>query len=249
MQMTNIVAIIEARMGSERLPGKTLMDVSGKPLIERVIDRIKLAKSVTNIVVATSVNEGDDPIADFCKEKKINFYKGSEDDVLDRVYKAAKEFNADIVAQMGADCPFYDGELIDLLVNKMTEGGYDYASNDMKLTFPEGVYAHLIKMSALEVSAKEAKDKDEREDTPRFIWNNPERFKMYTFEASSDDPLNRPDIRLTVDYKEDMELTRKIYDKFARTKPKFSTKELINFLDKNPELKNINKKVQQKKVR
>ena len=134
-----VVAIIEARMGSTRLPFKTLMDVAGKTLLERVVDRLKKAKSVDEVIVATSTSVADGQIEELCRIKNIPFFRGSENDVLGRVYEAALQFRADIVVQCGADCPFYDPDLVDLLVYSLALGGYAYAANDMELTFPEGI--------------------------------------------------------------------------------------------------------------
>ncbi|MBF0557348.1 MAG: glycosyltransferase family protein [Nitrospirae bacterium] len=229
------VAIIEARMGSTRLPKKTLMDVAGATLLERVVERIGLARTVNETVVATSVNPGDDAIYELCYKKGIQCFRGSEDDVLGRVYEAARKHGADIILQCGADCPFYDPELIDLLAAILKWGGYSYAANDMKLTFPEGIDAHVVRFDALEASAKEAKDVQEREDTPRFIWNHPGRFPIFNLEALPGSKLNRPEIRLTVDYKEDMELAKFIYEKLYPVSPGFTAHELIDFLDGHPD--------------
>jgi len=236
----NVAAIIEARMGSSRLPQKTLMDVMGATLLERVIERIRLAQSVEEIIVATSTNDADDPIVSLCGQIAIPSFRGSEEDVLGRVYEAAKFFCADIIVQLGADCPFYDPELIDLLVSVIKWGGYAYAANDMKLTFPEGVDAHVVRYEALEASALEARSMKEREDTPRFIWNHPERFPIFNLEAVSGSALNRPEIRLTVDYEEDLHLTKKIYEKLYPANPRFSTFDLIQFLNTHPDLMRIN---------
>lgn len=239
-----VVAIVEARMGSTRLPKKTLMDVEGKALLERVVDRITLSKTIHEVVIATSTNKGDDPIDTLCKERKIPCFRGSEEDVLCRVYNSAARHKADIIVQSGADCPFYDPDLIDILVNIMKWGGYHYTANDMELTFPEGIDAHIIRFNALEESAKEAKKEDEREDTPRFIWNHPERYSIFNLVAVKDSYYNRPDIRLTIDYPEDMMLCKKIYQVFA-DKPDFTTAELIKLLDDNPEWQNLNKHCEQ----
>ncbi len=241
----NVVAIIEARMGSTRLPEKTLMDLAGITLLERVVERIKLAKTVGEVVVATSVNQKDNVIYDLCQAKSIHCFRGSEDDVLGRVYEAAKKYHADAVVQSGADCPFYDPELIDLLVGIIKWGGYAYTANDMKLTFPEGIDAHVICFNALEASANEAKDPKERDDTPRFIWNHPERFPIFNLEALPGSVLNRPEIRLTIDYKEDMELARLIYKKLYLANPVFSSFDLITLLDRHPDWLEINKHCEQ----
>jgi len=236
-----VVAIIEARMGSTRLPGKTLMDVEGVTLLERVIQRISAAVVVDEIVVATSNNPNDDRIQELCLTKSIPVYRGSEDDVLGRVYGAARTHQADIIIQCGADCPFYDPELIDLLSKIMIFSGYAYVANDMKLTFPEGIDAHVIRFDALAASAKEACSSQERVDTPRFIWNHPDRFPIFNLEALPNSELNRPEIRLTVDYEEDLELTRRIYKTLYSSHIHFTTGELIRFLDERPEWIDINK--------
>jgi spore coat polysaccharide biosynthesis protein SpsF len=226
------VATIEARMGSTRLPAKTLMDVAGRPLLQRVIDRIALARSLDATVVATSTSSADDSIASYCDAHAIACFRGSEDDVLDRVWRAAQAHAADFVVQLGADCPFYDPELIDLLVGVLRWGGYAYAANDMTLTFPEGVDAHAMTFAALEASAREARDPREREDTPRFIWNHPDRFPIFNLEARPGSAFNRPDMRLTVDYPEDIDLARRLY---AVLRPGFSTLDLVATLAGRPD--------------
>lgn len=225
------VATIEARMGSTRLPAKTLMDVAGQPLLQRVVDRIALATSIDEIVVATSTSAADDAISRYCADRAIACFRGSEDDVLDRVWRAAKAHGADIVVQSGADCPFYDPALIDILVGVLRWGGYAYAANDMTLTFPEGIDAHVMSFAALAASAQEARDPRERDDTPRFIWNHPDRFPIFNLEARPGSALNRPDIRLTVDYAEDLELARRLY---AVLPPRFSTPDLLAALAARP---------------
>lgn len=236
-------AIIEARMGSTRLPGKTLMDVAGKPLLQRCVDRLAMARSVSQVVVATSTAPGDDAVAAYCAENGIACVRGSEDDVLGRVYAAALAHPCDIIVQSGADCPFYDPDLVDLLIGVVAWGGYAYAANDMSLTFPEGVDAHVMTFAALAASASEASMPQEREDTPRFIWNHPDRFPIFNLEALPGSVLRRPDIRLTVDYAEDMELTRRIY---AALGDRFTTRRLVELLDTHADWVKINSHCEQR---
>ncbi|MCF8176908.1 MAG: glycosyltransferase family protein [Sulfuritalea sp.] len=240
-----VVAIIEARMGSIRLPEKTLMDVAGTSLLERVVARLKLAKSVDEVMVATSTNAADDKIEALCRERGIPVFRGSEDDVLGRVHGAALQSRADLVVQSGADCPFYDPDLVDLLVHTLVWGGYSYAANDMELTFPEGIDAHVILASALAESACHATRSDEREDTPRYIWNNSVRYPIFNLRALPGSYYNRPEIRLTIDYPEDMELCRKIYESFDG-RSDFSTRELIELIDCNPAWAKLNAACEQK---
>jgi len=240
----NIIAIIEARMGSSRLPGKTLSDIFGKTLLERVIDRVRLSERVSKLVVATSVDRSDDAIEEACRLMGVACYRGSQDDVLGRVYEAAVQYNGDIILQCGADNPFYDPKIIDNLIDTLMIGGYAYAANDMVLSFPEGIDAHVIRFDALKASAEEALLPSEREDTPRFIWNHPDRFPIYNLIAAPESKYNRPEIRLTVDYKEDIELARSIYSSLPHGAA-FSTDELIALLDKNPAWLAINEHCEQ----
>lgn len=231
------IAIVEARMGSTRLPGKTLMDVAGKPLLQRCVDRLAMARSVSEVVVATSVSPKDDVLAAYCAEHGIACIRGSEDDVLGRVHQAALAHPCDIIVQSGADCPFYDPDLVDMLVNICHWGGYAYTANDMTLTFPEGIDAHVMTFAALAASAAEAQSEQEREDTPRFIWNHPDRFPIFNLEALSGSKFNRPTLRLTVDYPEDMELTQRIYQALGDA---FTTEALLDCLDSRPDWAALN---------
>jgi spore coat polysaccharide biosynthesis protein SpsF len=224
------IAIVEARMGSTRLTGKTLMDVAGKPLLQRCVDRLRLAHTVSEVVVATSTGAKDDVLAAYCAENGIACFRGSEDDVLGRVHGAAAAHPCDIIVQSGADCPFYDPDLVDMLVNICHWGGYAYTANDMTLTFPEGIDAHVMTFAALAASAAEATSAQEREDTPRFIWNHADRFPIFNLEARPGSKFNRPKIRLTVDYPEDMELTRRIYQTLGSD---FTTEALLDLLDQH----------------
>lgn len=239
-----VVAVVEARMGSSRLPGKTLMDVAGRPLLRRVVDRLALAATVDEVVVATSTLAGDDVVAAYCEAEGLACFRGSESDVLDRVFQAALRHDARWVVQSGADCPFYDPDLVDFLVTAAAWGGYAYAANDMELTFPEGVDAHVIAMDALAACAEEACLPEERDDTPRFIWNHPDRFPIFSFTATSG-PLNRPELRLTVDYPEDMELTRNLYGELDKLPVPFTTLELVRLLDARPDWAAINRDCEQ----
>jgi spore coat polysaccharide biosynthesis protein SpsF len=238
-----VIATVEARMSSTRLPGKTLMTIAGKTLLELVVERLRSAKKVDEVVIATTSNPRDDAIVSFCKQHNIAVFRGSEEDVLGRVYEAAKTFKADLIVQAGADSPFYDPVLLDTLIGIYQNGTYAYVANDMKLTFPEGVDAHIMSMKILkEIHLFATKPRD-RDDVPRYIWDHPEQYPIFNLEAPPG--LNRPDIRLTLDYEEDLILTRKIYDVLYSEDHPFTTEDVIDFLDKNPELKTINAKCEQ----
>lgn len=239
-----VIAIVEARMASTRLPGKTMMMVANKPVLELVIERLSMAKGVDEVAVATTTNHKDDVIVDFCEQNGIPYYRGSEEDVLRRVLETARKYKGDIIVQSGADCPFYDPELVDELVGIFKSGNYHYVCNDMKLTYPEGVDAHILSIEVLEEIDKKATKPRDRDDVPRYIWEHPEKYRIFNLEAPEE--LYHPEIRLTLDYEEDLVLIRHIYEAIYPTNPKFSTLDVIKYLDKHPELKEINAHCEQR---
>lgn len=234
-----MVATIEARMFSSRMPGKSLMDIAGKPLLGRVIDRIRLCKKIGDIIVATSINPLDDAIEAFAMEEGVRCYRGSEEDVLLRVVEAAESAGADVTVQFCGDCPFIDWKLVDELIRVYLENeDADMVTNCLELTYPLGIYSYVVPMPVLRNIEKHAKAADEREDTVRYLWEHPREYKLINIKAPEE--LCRPDLRLTVDYKEDLELARIIYERLFPAKPDFTTIDIIRFLDNNPELKTIN---------
>jgi len=229
-----VVGMIEARMGSSRLPGKTLTEIyRGMPLLECVIRRFRMAERVDDIVVATTQEAGDDPIADWCTFNRISLFRGSENDVLDRVVGAANQFGADAIVQMGADSAYLDCELVDQLVKCYIQGGHDYVCNDLKLTYPLGIYAHVVNVSKLtELNRSASLSSEDREDVVRYIWEHPKKYDIYNIEASS--RFAYPQLRLTVDYSEDLELAIKLYQYFDGYS--FTTLDIINLYKDQPEI-------------
>ena len=244
MSKARVVATVEARMGSTRLPGKTMASLLGKPLLYRVLERIRQARTVKEVMVATSVNPADDVIASWCEREGFACHRGSEDNVLERVVEAARTRKATVVVQLGADCPLYDHELIDELVGIFLANDYDYVANDMKLTYPEGIDAHVISMAALEEAVTHAKDPRQLEDVPRYIWDHPERFSIFNLEAPAE--LYFPDLRVTVDYPEDLELVERIYAVLYPQDLHFRTKDIIAFVRRHPHLLQINAHCEQR---
>ncbi len=244
MSRHTIIATVEARMGSTRLPGKTMAPLLGKPLLYRVLERIRQARTVNEVVVATSINPADDVIASWCEQEGYSCYRGSEDNVLSRVVEAARHYSATVVVQLGADCPLYDPELIDELVSIFLANDYDYVANDMKLTYPEGIDAHVISMAALKEALAHAKDPRQLEDVPRYIWDHPERFTIFNREAPAE--IFFPELRVTVDYPEDLELVSQIYAALYPKDRSFRTKDVIALVRDNPHLLLINAHCEQR---
>ena len=228
-----IVGTIEARMGSSRLPGKTLMPVyRDKSLLSLVVERFHRCQAVDDIWVATSTQPSDDAIAQWCALERINCFRGSEDNVLDRMVATAHEAQADGIVQMGADCAYLDFQLIDALVAEFRKDRYDYVCNDMSLTYPLGVYGHVVRTECLRaINARSDLNPQDREDVVRYIWERPDRYAILNLAAPAG--LNRPQIRLTVDYSEDLALARRVYRHFDHTL--FSTREIIELYRSHPE--------------
>jgi len=232
--MTKIIGTIEARMGSSRLPGKTMMELhDGEPLLACVVRRFRACRTLADVVVATSTEAGDDVIADWCQRNGVSHFRGSEENVLARVAGAAQAFKADAIVQMGADSAYLDFELIDQLVGLYQGGGYDYVCNDLTLTYPLGIYGHVVRVSALQgLLERNDLTEHDRSDVVRFIWEHPELYRRLTIEAPPE--LARPDLRLTIDYPEDMAQAKALYAHFGG--PLFTTPQIIALSQKAPEM-------------
>ena len=233
----NRIAIIQARMGSTRLPGKILSDIEGKTMLERIIERVAASKLVDKVVVATTDEKEDDEVEAYIKKYRYcDLFRGSLDDVLRRFYECAKENNADIVIRITADDPLKDPQIIDKAVSMlMTDMELDYCSNTIVPSYPEGLDIEVLRFLALETAYKEAVLSSEREHVTPFIWKNPKRFKIQNFKFER----NLSSWRWTVDKQEDLEFMRCIFKEF-KNKPLVNYKEVIKFLETKPELMKIN---------
>ena len=232
-----VVTIVQARMGSTRLPGKIMLDLAGKPLLARVIDRIKRSEKYGKLVIATSTLARDDVVADFCNEIQKSCFRGSESDLLDRYYYAAKAFGADVVVRITSDCPLIDPLLIDDVIGAFMEkgAGVDYLSNFYpEYTYPHGLETEVMGMAALEKAWKEDQNPAWREHVSDYILNNPEKFNLSGIGYS--EVLTHH--RWTVDYLQDFELVSKIYDHFQENV--FNWIDILALLEQNPEWIEIN---------
>ena len=236
-----IVAIVQARMGSTRLPGKVLRDLAGKRMIERVLERVRRADSVDEVVVATSDLPGDDPLAGWLAASHHACLRGSEQDVLARFSGAAAQTGADAIVRITADCPLIDPGVIDDVVAAFRAGPFDYASNVLpRRTFPRGLDTEIFTRTALEICAREATDASSREHVTPFIHRHPERFSLHGIEADADYSGHR----WTVDTPEDFALIEKIYS--ALGEACFSWKDVLRVLGENPAWSEINRHIAQK---
>ena len=206
---SSVVAIIQVRKGSTRLPGKVLLDIQGKSLLEHFIDRLRVAKLIDNIVIATTTNEKDRGIVEFSQKQDIACYAGSEDDVLDRFYQAARRYKAGIIVRITPDNPFNDPEVTDKVIGYYLKhrDDFDYVSNNIRPTYPEGLDVEVFSFAALEKAWQEAKRPSEREHVTPYIWNHPELFRLANVE--NDEDLSHH--RWTLDYEKDLRFTREVY--------------------------------------
>ncbi len=231
-----IIAIIQARMSSTRLPGKVLMSIMNKPILQHVVERVRASILINRIIVATTTEVEDDKIEEFCLNNQVIFFRGSKDDVLDRFYKAAYIQglkDEDVVVRITADCPLHDAKIIDKVIDVYLHNNYDYVSNTLEYTYPDGTDVEVFSFKSLKQSWINAKLISEREHVTPYIKAN-EEFAKLNIKA---DKLY-PNYRLTLDCPEDFELIRAIYQGIG--KEKFSLDEIIEFMDKNPKLTEVN---------
>src|ERR1035437_1032733 len=209
---TNILAIVQARTGSSRLPGKMLLDLAGKPVIVRTLDRIKLASSVDRVVLATSTDPHDRSLIDIAAGCGVDTFAGSETDVLDRIYRAAAEFGATVCVRLTGDCPLLDPAVIDEVVRVFREGGCDYATNVLMYSWPDGLDVEVFSFGVLETAWKEATLQIDREHVTTFITRHPERFVLKNVHSRDGDWSA---VHLSVDDEGDLEFIRFIYEQLS----------------------------------
>lgn len=239
-------AIIEARMTSSRLPGKILLPVLGKPLLELLVERLKRAKTLDYIIIATTSNACDDPVERLANSLGVGCFRGSEEDVLSRVLSAAKYHSCDIIVEITGDCPLIDPEIVDTLVTIYQQNSYDYVSNVLKLTFPNGMDTQVFSTATLAKVEELTDDPVDHEHVSLYIYEHPEIFSLFNYESGL--PEKYWNLRLTVDTQEDFELIKRIYETIYPKKPEFILSDIIRLLDDERELLDINRHIQQKKV-
>ncbi|MFC1874300.1 cytidylyltransferase domain-containing protein [Chloroflexota bacterium] len=234
-----IVAIVQARMGSTRLPGKVMREILGKPVLAHLITRLKESRLIEGIVIATSDKERDKPILKLARELGIDSFAGNEDDVLDRYYRAARKYSAEVIVRITADCPLIDPELVDKVVAYYLdkEDMVDLAHSGP--SYPDGVVeTEVFPFTAMEKAWKEAHLASEREHVTAYIWKNTEIFRTATLENEED--LSH--IRLVVDDERDFQLVAEIFENLYQEGEIFHLKDIMNFLKKRPKLLELNKR-------
>lgn len=234
---TMILAILQARFSSSRLPGKVLKDLIGEPMLYREVERVLRSKSINRLTIATSIDPSDDPIEKMCLDKKINCFRGSLNDVLDRFYRAAEPFSPDHVVRLTGDCPLIDPDVIDSVVELHLAERNDYTSNTITPSFPDGLDAEIITWNALKTAWGSAALPSEREHVTSFIHRRPEQFCLGNFLRAEGDLSH---LRWTVDEPEDLLFVQRVYEELYPKNPYFTTDDILSLLLEHPELGKIN---------
>ena len=223
-------------MSSTRLPGKVLADLSGKPMLEHIVSRLRRSRLIKDVIVATSVTQADDGIAETGLKKKFQVFRGDENDVLDRYYQAAKNSAADVIVRITGDCPLIDPEIVDRVIAAFLSEDCDYASNTLVCTYPDGLDTEVFSFAALESAWKDGRRVADREHVTPFIRTS-RRFRLHNVE--SDLGRSTRHLRWTVDEPRDLELIRAIYERLAGT-GFFGWRQVLALLDADPMLGNLN---------
>jgi len=238
-----IVAIVEARMTSSRLPGKHLMEILGRPILGYLIDRLKTIESIDSIIIATTKNQTDDVLVEFANNSGVEVYRGDENDVMGRVLCAAKYFQADIICEVTGDCPIIDPQLVEQVVQTFLHNKVVYVNNG-KQGIPDGMGAQVFSTAALEKSASQTNELLDREHVTLHIRNNPSQFPaIYIGSMPS---MNRPELAVTLDVREDFELIKKIIEYFNMSKPLFGCLDVISLLESKENWIEINSHINRK---
>lgn len=240
-------AVVQARMGSTRLPGKVMLDICGKPIIYHVIERLKQCKNVDEIIIATTILKQDEIIVEEASKNNVKFFRGSEEDVLSRYYHAARENSLDVIVRVTSDCPLIDPLIIDKVVDCFTTNECDMATNvsiDLSMrTFPRGLDVEVFSFESLEYAFKNANKKYQREHVTPYFYENSNRIIYYKNDA------DLSEYRWTLDTDDDLKLISFIYKYLYRGKHNFYFRDVLKLLEEHQEMKNINAHVEQKKIR
>ena len=242
-----IVCFIEARVRSTRLPGKVLKPILGKPMLQLMVERVKRARTIDGIVIATTDGPCDDAIAELARCLGVGVFRGSEDDVLARVLGAARAYQADVIVETTGDCPLHDPAIIDKVVADFRLGGADFVSNVLQYTTPRGTDVRVFTAEALGEINRRSNDPADHEHVSIHFWEHPEKYRLRN--VSTELPPEAAQLRLTVDTPEDFELVQLVYEELYPTNPEFRLADILDLFDRKPDLRLINQNVVQKRIR
>lgn len=239
--MPRTIATIEARMTSTRLPGKVLAEAEGKPMLELMVERLRFVPELDQIVIATTVNATDDPVAALAERLGIGVWRGSEDDVLKRVLDAAKAHHADVIVELTGDCPLIDPAIVSSVIQTYRTAGVDYVANVLERSYPIGMDTQVFATRVLDDVARRTDDPADHEHVSLYIYRHPQIYSLLNVRAPAGEM--RPELRLTLDTPEDLAVIRAIFGALRPKKRDFSLAEMIEFLDRNADIAAINSTV------
>lgn len=227
-------------MNSQRLPEKVMLEILQKPIIRHIYDRLKVSKTLSDVVISTGEFEDNKSICKYAQDNAIPYFSGSEDDLIDRLYQTATKFHADAIVRITSDCPLVDPQIVDKLVMEFLQnrGKYDIVTNCKIPTYPHGLDVEVYSISALEKMWNSIKQKEIREWFPFFVDKNPQLFRILHFKNEED----LSNLRWTVDYPEDYEFVKEIYRHLYKENSIFVMKDILNLLKEHPQISQINSK-------
>lgn len=247
-QRPRIVASIEARMGSSRLPGKVLMDLRGRPALGRLIDRLRQSRRLDDIVLATTTAPDDDALVRFAETEGLHCYRGSEDDVLRRVVEAHRMMRSDVIVEVTGDCPLLDPALIDTGIERFLSAPCDLVTNVLRPSWPMGVDLQVFRLSDLEAVERDIDDLPVREHVSLYFYEHPEIYRIENVDAPEE--CRAPSYRFQLDYPEDKRFIEAVLDRvLPRYGDKYSTAQVMDILRQEPELVSINIHCKEKATR
>ncbi len=245
--VARICATIEARMTSTRLPGKVLTPCLGKPMLELMVERVRRVPSLDGIIIATTTNRTDDPVAALADRLGVGCWRGSEEDVLTRVLEAAQAFDVDVIVELTGDCPLMDPEIVERVIQEYRRAGVDYVSNVLTRGYPIGMDTEVFATAVLADVARRSDDPVDHEHVSVYIYQHPEIYTLGNVAAPPQ--CERPRLRLTLDTPEDLQVIRSVFEALYPANPEFSLADVLEFLDRKPEIAAINAHVQHRYVR
>ncbi len=232
MMITNVLAIVQARMSSTRFPGKVMATVAGKPMLLHQLDRIRSAEGIDKVIVATSIDPSDDVLAELCQQHDIEVFRGDLEDVLKRYHQASQQWPANHIVRITGDCPLIDPAIIDQVITTHLQEKNDYTSNVAPPTFPDGLDVEIFTVKCLNKVFAEARLSSQREHVTVYIHQNPAQFKIGNVSSQTD--LSH--LRWTVDTRRDFELIELIFESLYPKNPDFRYQDILELIQKQPEL-------------
>lgn len=242
-----VITVIQARMTSTRLPGKVMMEVCGKPMLALMVERLSRVLTLDGIVIATTVNATDDPIAALANELGVGSYRGSEENVLSRVVGAAQEYKADIVVRTTGDCPLIDPEIVNRVIEAYLNGDADYVTNTLERSYPIGMDVEVFSRAVLEEISERTSLAEDLEHVTPYLYKHPEIYRLQNVAVPMS--LYDPALRLTLDTEDDLKLIRIILTALYPQNTAFTLDDVVDFIRTNPELRNLNDHVEHKWLR